>query len=124
MPSKRICKCGKLIDIELRMCADCERSNKKRKQAYEKQRGSSTERGYDAPWRRYRTAFLREHPLCEICLKEDRVTASTVVDHIIPHKGDKKLFWNPKNHQAVCIPCHNRKTASEDMGSWRAGGRR
>jgi 5-methylcytosine-specific restriction endonuclease McrA len=37
-----------------------------------------------------------------------------VVDHIKPHHGDQKLFWDPKNHQALCTDCHGAKTASED----------
>jgi len=30
-----------------------------------------------------------------------------VVDHIVPHKGDHKLFWDPSNHQALCKQCHD-----------------
>jgi 5-methylcytosine-specific restriction protein A len=36
-----------------------------------------------------------------------------VVDHIIPHKGDKKLFWSRDNWQSLCLSCHNRKSATE-----------
>ena len=45
------------------------------------------------------------------------MTASTTVDHIIPHKGDRKLFWDKTNWQALCKPCHDAKTARED-GRW------
>lgn len=30
-----------------------------------------------------------------------------VVDHIIPHRGDKKLFWDPGNWQALSDDVHN-----------------
>jgi len=30
------------------------------------------------------------------------------VDHIIPHKGDESLFWDPGNRQSLCTNCHNR----------------
>jgi hypothetical protein len=30
-----------------------------------------------------------------------------VIDHIIPHKGDKALFWNRNNWQAACNWHHN-----------------
>jgi 5-methylcytosine-specific restriction endonuclease McrA len=40
-------------------------------------------------------------------LELGRVEPSTVVDHKVPHKGDYKLFWDPKNHQALCATCHN-----------------
>jgi len=39
-----------------------------------------------------------------------------VVDHIIPHRGNQKLFWDTKNWQAMNHVCHNRKTAREDGG--------
>lgn len=81
-------------------------------------RASASRRGYDASWRRYRKVFLSQHYLCEECKKNGRVTLATVVDHIQPHKGDKRLFWDEGNHQALCESCHNRKTAQEDGGGW------
>ncbi|WP_407496877.1 HNH endonuclease [Pseudooceanicola sp. MF1-13] len=35
------------------------------------------------------------------------------MDHITPHKGDRKLFWDRSNWQALCHACHSRKTARE-----------
>lgn len=81
-------------------------------------RASAAKRGYDNRWRKYRSAFLKEHPLCAECERNNRITLATVVDHIIPHKGNKRLFWDSDNHEALCERCHNRKTAKEDMGSW------
>ncbi|WP_396127368.1 HNH endonuclease [Edaphobacter acidisoli] len=37
-------------------------------------------------------------------------------DHIIPHRGDKKLFWDRSNWQPLCATCHSVKTAEEDGG--------
>ncbi|HEY3363938.1 MAG TPA: HNH endonuclease signature motif containing protein [Symbiobacteriaceae bacterium] len=84
----------------------------------ERDRGSAAERGYDARWQRYRKWFLAqpENALCRICLQSGTVTASTVVDHIKPHKGDYELFWDPTDHQGTCKPCHDSKTAREDGG--------
>lgn len=90
------------------------------KKQVEERRESSTKRGYGYKWQQAREVFLREHPLCECpeCKAgELRVKASTVVDHIIPHKGDMKLFWDRKNWQAMSKPCHDKKTAKED-GRW------
>jgi 5-methylcytosine-specific restriction protein A len=75
-------------------------------------RESATRRGYDARWRRARALFLRQHPLCVQCLQENRLTPATVVDHIIPHRGDEKLFWDQGNWQAICKTCHDKKTGS------------
>ena len=43
-----------------------------------------------------------------------RFTAATVVDHVIPHRGDSHLMWDESNWQALCKSCHDRKTGSED----------
>ena len=60
--------------------------------------------------------FLADNPLCVHCSASGKVTPSTVVDHIIPHKGDEDLFWEQDNWQALCKSCHDRKTAKEDGG--------
>ncbi|WP_317617964.1 HNH endonuclease [Rhodobacter capsulatus] len=33
---------------------------------------------------------------------------ASVVDHITPHRGNKALFWDRYNWQALCKPCHDR----------------
>ena len=57
-------------------------------------------------------AFLQAHPLCAECLRNGRYTAATVVDHIIPHRGDMSLFWDERNWQSLCERCHDEKTGS------------
>ena len=79
-------------------------------------RPSAASRGYGSRWRKYRIFFLTTHPLCVICKNENMVTSATVVDHIIPHKGDMAKFWDKTNHQALCKCHHDIKTASEDGG--------
>lgn len=49
------------------------------------------------------------------------VVAATVVDHIIPHRGDETLFWDPINHQALCAPCHNSAKQREERGRGKPG---
>lgn len=95
----------------------CPRHERQKARVYDQQRGSAAARGYDARWRRYREQFLREHPYCTECERHGRVTPATVVDHEKPHKGDPDLFWNPANHQPLCQPCHDSKTARQD-GRW------
>lgn len=80
-------------------------------------RKSAAERGYNYRWQRYRESFLRKHPLCVYCQRRGRVTAATVVDHIVPHQGDSKLFWDKNNHQGLCATCHSAvKQAEEKSG--------
>lgn len=33
--------------------------------------------------------------------------AATLVDHVIPHKGDQSLFWDKANWQSACDHCGN-----------------
>jgi len=93
------------------------KQRKEKNKQRDKDRMSSAERGYDGKWRKSRRIFLQQHPLCVECLKEGETTAATVVDHIIPHKGDKKLFWDRSNWQPLCKKHHDIKTAKED-GRW------
>jgi 5-methylcytosine-specific restriction protein A len=90
----------------------------------EKRRGSSASRGYGYKWQLARAAFLKMNPLCVDPSREHlgRVKAATDVDHIIPHRGDEKLFWDRKNWQGLCHECHSSKTARED-GGFGGGGR-
>jgi 5-methylcytosine-specific restriction protein A len=66
-------------------------------------------------WRRESKVFLARNPLCKHCDELGLVTAATEVDHIIPHRGNAKLFRDRKNWQALCASCHGRKTASETL---------
>ena len=76
---------------------------------------SSAKRGYGYRWRKERAAFLQAHPLCEMCRENGRYVKAEVVDHRIPHKGDKRLFWDKKNWQSLCKKCHATKTFKEDV---------
>jgi len=79
-------------------------------------RASSSQRGYDARWRKYSRVRLKRDPLCVHCKAHGVLRTATVTDHIVPHRGDYELFWDPDNHQSLCITCHNQKTAKEDGG--------
>ncbi|WP_324290694.1 AAA family ATPase [Ancylobacter sp. SL191] len=41
---------------------------------------------------------------------------ATVVDHIIPHRGDSKLFWSRSNWQALCVTHHSRSKQAAEKG--------
>lgn len=59
-----------------------------------------------------RRVVLARDPICMICHRN----ASTIADHIIPHKGVWELFISLTNLMGVCKPCHDIKTNKEDGG--------
>ena len=71
---------------------------------------------YGYKWQQASKGFLRKHPLCVFCERRGRTTLAEVVDHVEPHQGDRALFWDRSNWQALCKECHDRKTAREDGG--------
>ncbi|MFT0532257.1 HNH endonuclease signature motif containing protein [Castellaniella hirudinis] len=83
---------------------------------------SAHERGYTAAWRKARDRYLQDHPLCIYCQEDGRVEAATVVNHVIPHQGDQKLFWDESNWAAVCKPHHDSTIAREEARGVRIGG--
>jgi 5-methylcytosine-specific restriction protein A len=67
------------------------------------------------PWRRLREQVLqRDKYLCQPCLKLGRPTEATQVDHItaLAKGGTDKM----DNLQAICTPCHERKSLEESHG--------
>ena len=79
-------------------------------------RPSARQRGYTTQWDKARLAWLDEHPLCVHCLADEIVTPATDVDHVIPHRGDDRLFWDRSNWQSLCHSHHSKKTNAEDGG--------
>lgn len=77
-------------------------------------RPSAESRGYNSKWRKLSQQYLRKHPLCVRCLASGRYTKATVTDHIISHRNRAALMWDESNFQALCKPCHDKKTWTED----------
>lgn len=69
---------------------------------------------YDTPqWRFLRAEHLRLEPLCRDCRTEGRATAATTVDHVRPHRGDERVFFDAGSLQSLCRRHHNQKTGRE-----------
>lgn len=84
-------------------------------------RRSAYARGYTKKWDRVAKYFRLRYPLCGMrangqapvmsqCYQDRRVTAATQTDHVIPHRGDMRLFWDSTNWQSLCAQCGARKT--------------
>ena len=54
--------------------------------------------------------FLNENPWCNLALMRGEFEPATEVDHIIPHRGNRELFWDQNNWQSICKKEHSAKT--------------
>ena len=72
-------------------------------------------------WRGMRLQQLAENPLCAYCLSLGYVTAATIADHIVPHRGSLALFYDASNLQSLCKPCHDSVKAREEYGGQSIG---
>ena len=107
-----LCSCGKTVPHGTR-CACQIASTRARNRRHDATRPSARERGYTSEWEKARAEFLQWHPDCAM----NCGAAATVVDHITPHRGSKALFWDMRNWQALCKPCHNRHKQREERAT-------
>ena len=110
----------------------CSRHAKAKVQAYDRQRGTASERGYGADWSRWRKATLRDYDLSlcgdrppmapatddSLCLKQGMLRPGNDLDHIQPITGkDDPRRFDPSNVQFLCDSepnfCHSRKRQRE-----------
>lgn len=69
-------------------------------------------------WRDLRRAVLAFHPWCECpaCVAGMLRNRATVVHHIKPHGGDRRLFFSPDNLLAMSKDCHDALTVRAVRG--------
>lgn len=97
----RICNCGYRVDHGTK--CPCERKqDTERKARHDRKRPNSSRRGYSGTWERLRAEYLTKNRCCVRCGEP-----ATTVDHIKPHKGNKELFCDQSNWQALCTHCHS-----------------
>ena len=97
-------------DLPPELKAARQREKKQRARDYDQRRGSAASRGYGRAWRRARIVFLRNNLLCTDCKSAGKTTAASVVDHVVPHRGNRTLFWDQDNWQPLCKTHHDQKT--------------
>jgi 5-methylcytosine-specific restriction enzyme A len=107
----RICSCGNIVPHG-ELCT-CQRKAKQERNArHDARRPSARARGYNHEWRKARAEYLQAHPYCRMC-----GNPASVVDHVIPHRGDKRLFWHRANWQPLCQPCHDSVKQRQERGT-------
>ena len=69
-------------------------------------------------WKRLREAQLRKAPLCQCEHHRGKDTGwpADVVDHITPHRGSRRLFFDANNLQSMNKACHDRFKQSQEAG--------
>jgi 5-methylcytosine-specific restriction endonuclease McrA len=98
------------------------------------QRAGARQRGYTHRWDKARAAFLAEpgNQFCVRCQQRGLFNPGTmhmdgsieanprriglVVDHIVPHRGDQRLFWDRSNWQPLCHDDHDIVKQREEHG--------
>ena len=85
--------------------------------SWRNEKRTSNQRGYGTAWQRARKGFLMKNPLCVMCSAEGATRAAEVVDHVVPHRGDRNLFWDRANWQALCKQHHDSDKARQEHGT-------
>lgn len=87
----------------------------KHKPKHRRHASADYHRWYSLPiWTKdLRPAQLLREPFCRECAKAGERVYATVVDHVIPFRGDWARFVDPANHQSLCKHHHDVKTAKE-----------
>lgn len=72
------------------------------------------ERYNTARWQKARQAQIARCPCCVVCTAQGLTVPATITDHIKPVRlgGD---FWDATNHQSLCKPHHQAKSAAERL---------
>ena len=64
-------------------------------------------------WKELRKAYYEEHPLCERCLQEGRITPAQDIHHKLScfvrgltEEEKYRIAFDPNNLMALCVDCH------------------
>ena len=98
--------CPNLIRGSERNCEICDPYVKAKNKRYDKARGNSGERGYDAAWAKIRNVKASQDPLCEFCLRDGLVVPLDVVHHDKPIETHPELRLVMDNLISLCNEHH------------------
>ncbi|WP_210250482.1 HNH endonuclease [Brucella anthropi] len=88
-----------------------------------------SERDAGAPWRKwYKTSrwqklrwsiLQRDLFTCQMpgCGRIEAQTSKLVCDHIDPHRGDERKFWDERNLHCICKTCHDSAKQRQEQSS-------
>ena len=85
----------------------CEEHAAQARRQYDRfERAPDVHKKYGRAWTRIRNRYALEHPLCERCLKEGRLTPVEEVHHIVP--VSKGGTHDQANLMSLCQSCHTK----------------
>lgn len=67
-------------------------------------------------WQKLRKEHLAKEPYCVCPQHKGKMVEGNTVDHIVPHRGDPRLFWDKNNLQTLTASCHSSGKQSEERG--------
>ena len=107
--------CKNTIKHNEKYCPECKGAERARQRAktkeYDKLRGTATERGYDAAWRKLRAYKLKISPLCACPDCQNgliRVKSANTVHHIKPVHTHPHLRLRLDNLLSMTRECHEK----------------
>ena len=85
----------------------CENHRVEERRRYDKyQRSKDVNKKYGRAWKRIRDRYVREHPLCEMCKEDGRLTPTDEVHHVLP--VSQGGTHDRSNLMSLCKSCHNK----------------
>lgn len=109
----RVCRCGKIIDANKKMCDKCSKqADLERKKSYKrydryKRDKKSQEFYHSYVWVKFvRIVTQRDGGLCKICESKGVLQKKDVVHHIVELAEDRGKGLDPNNCICLCNSCH------------------
>src|SRR6185437_10146984 len=99
----------------------CARHQAERRAQYDREQRPERCNLYStSAWRTLRRWQLSQHPACEICKAEGRMTLASLVHHVQTVEDRPDLALSRANLMSLCDSCHSRLHATEKkkIGRW------
>ena len=108
----RICRCGKKIPYEQKLCDECrkQQGNTKHSQYNKYIRDKESQSIYNSmAWKKVREAVIsRDNDICRLCFDNGRITKKDLIHHIEPVKDNIQQVYNINNLICLCNKCHTK----------------
>lgn len=91
------------------VCDGC--GPRKSKADHDRNRGTSSERGYDYQWQKFRKNYLMYNPLCADCWDVGIATSATDIHHKCKLREQPELKYEEGNLMPLCKHHHDKRTA-------------